>query len=138
MVRSELERMRRRPPRLDLDGNPSVEKITQFLCAPKSGRLEATRIARLYREPVAKFAAAMKVTEANLRHEPDRLRHQIFLRPFAQTARILPFLKKGAFAAWVRTPNSELKGRTPLELLWAGRGNEVIEVVEEVLVGQPD
>ena len=129
-----------RPIPLNLDGHPAVTKITAFICGP-NGQLDAVRIAKLYAQPLARFALALGVPVSSLLHDPANPKHTGFLRRFEQTARLLPFSRgKAAFARWANTPNTELNHTAPIELLWGSRRSArlLVELVEEILVGQPD
>jgi hypothetical protein len=118
-----------------------VWPITELLRNPTSGRLDAVRIARLYREPLSRYARVFGVTTVQLRRVPDRIEFQAYLSRFEQVARIMPLLKREAsFALWVKAPNNALKGATPLDLLCGSRNavKRLVDLVDEVLVGQPD
>lgn len=126
---------------LDLDEHPLLQKTTAFLRNPASGRLDVKRIADFYGEPLKRFADALDVTPAAVSQTPDSKKYQEFLGYFEQVARIIPLLEsKDSFSAWVRTPNKELKGAAPIEWLFGGprQARQLAEVVEDVLVGQPD
>lgn len=124
-----------------LDGHPLIADTTAFLRNPDSGRLDARRIADFYGEPMKKFAERLGVTPPAVSQTPDSPKYQGLLGYFEQVARIVPMLEsKAAFGAWVKTPNRELKGEAPLDLLWGGpvRAQRLVDAVEDVLVGQPD
>ena len=72
---------------------------------------------------------------------PDSPKYQSLLGYFEKVARITPLLEnKTSFGGWLRTPNRDLKGEMPLDLLWGGpvRAQRLVDAVEDVLVGQPD
>eukprot|EP01031_Cornospumella_fuschlensis_P012892 gene12892-15750_t len=125
----------------DLDGHPLIADTTGFLRNPDSGRLDARRIADFYGEPLKKFADKLGVTPPAVSQTPDSPKYQGLLGYFEKVARIAPLLEnKASFGGWVKTPNRELKGETPLDLLWGGpaRAQRMVDAVEDVLVGQPD
>lgn len=125
----------------DLDGHPLIAGTTGFLRNPDSGRLDARRIAEFYAEPLKKFADKLGVTPPAVSQTPDSPKYQGLLSYFEKVARIAPLLEnKASFGGWVRTPNRDLKGETPLDLLWGGpvRAQRLVDAVEDVLVGQPD
>ena len=129
------------PVSLDLDSHPLLASTTSFLRNPASGRLDVKRIAGFYGEPLNRFADALGVTPAAVSQTPDSKKYQDFLGYFEQVARIVPMLEsKHVFASWTKTPNKELKGEPPVEWLFGGekKASRLAEVVEEVLVGQPD
>lgn len=126
---------------LDLDGHPFMARITGFLRDESSARLDVNKIAALYDEDLKRFAAALKVSPAELRRTPHANKYQDFLTPFEQSARILPMLKnRNQFSAWAKTSNEELGGKTPIEMLFGDRASarKLVETVEGILVGQLD
>ena len=125
----------------DLDGHPLLADSTGFLRNPNSGRLDARRVAEFYGEPLKKFADHLGVTPPAVSQTPDSPKYQSLLGYFEKVARITPLLEnKSSFGGWVRTPNRDLKGEMPLDLLWGGpvRAQRLVDAVEDVLVGQPD
>lgn len=125
----------------DLDDHPLVQQTTSFLRAKHSGRLDVRKIAALYDEPLKRFAEALDVSPAAVSQTPDSKAYQARLGYFERAARIIPLLQsKDDFAAWSKTPNKELKGRTPIDLLFgtAKDAQQLVDTVEDVLTGQPD
>lgn len=125
----------------DLDDHPLLADATGFLRNPASGRLDARRVAEFYGEPLKKFADHLGVTPPAVSQTPDSPKYQSLLGYFEKVARITPLLEnKTSFGGWVRTPNRDLKGEMPLDLLWGGpaRAQRLVDAVEDVLVGQPD
>ncbi len=130
-----------RPANSDLDEHPLVQDSTSFLRNTASGRLDCKRVADFYGEPLKRFADALRVSPSAVSQTPDSKKYQDFLSYFEKAARVVSLLEdKNQFGAWVRTPNKELKGDAPLDLLWAGpaKAQKLVDVVEDVLVGQPD
>mgnify|MGYP000086892236 CR=1 FL=1 len=130
-----------RPANSDLDEHPLVQGSTSFLRNTASGRLDCKRVADFYGEPLKRFANAFGVSPSAVSQTPDSKKYQDFLSYFEKAARVVSLLEdKNQFGAWVRTPNKELKGDAPLDLLWAGpaKAQKLVDVVEDVLVGQPD
>ena len=124
-----------------LDGNPFIEKVTGFLRNKASGRLDVKKVAGLFKEDLKRFAKALNVSSAAISQTPDSKKYQGFLGYFERAARIIPMLESpDMFATWAKTPNKELNGESPLELLFAGpeKAQRLAETVEDVLVGQPD
>jgi hypothetical protein len=125
----------------DLDQHPLIQETTGFLRNPATGRLDARRIGHLYGEPLKRFAEALDVTPSAVTQTPDSQKYQQFLGRFERVARILPMLdSKEQFSAWVKAPNRQLKGEAPIDFLWgsASRASKLADIVEDVLVGQPD
>ena len=125
----------------DLDGNQLVENGTAFLRSKATGRLDAKKIAKLYDGPLKRFPELLGVSLAAVSQTPDSKKYQLNLGYFERAAQIIPLLdSKDMFAAWAKTPNKELEGAAPIEWLFAGPGQaqKLVEIVEDVLVGQPD
>ena len=125
----------------NLDDHPYIRKITGFLRSKPSGRLDAKKVAALYGEDLKRFAKALDVSPSALGRSPFARKYQAFLVPFVQTARIIPMLEnRKQFAVWAKTPNKELGGITPLEILFSGPASvrKLVETVEDVLVGEPE
>ena len=129
------------PARDALDAHPLLSGVTAFLRNPDSGRLDAKRVAEFYGEPLKKFAVALGVTPSAVSQTPDSRKYQDFLSAFERVARVVPLLEnRTSFSVWAHTPSKELKGGTPIEYLWGGpaKARQLADIVEEVLVGQPD
>jgi hypothetical protein len=126
--------------RLSLDESPVAFASTAFLRDSSSQRLDAKKMARFYGEPLGRFAEVLRVPVSKLCRRPDALELQPLLRRFEQAARIAPLLKKDSFSKWVRMPNSALHGSSPLQLLAGGihGARKLLELVEDVIIGQPD
>jgi hypothetical protein len=125
----------------DLDQHPLIQETTWFLRNPATGRLDARRIAHLYGEPLKRFAKALDVSPSAVTQTPDSQKYQQFLSRFERVARILPMLdSKDQFSAWVKAPNRQLRGEAPIDFLWGSpsRASKLADIVEDVLVGQPD
>jgi hypothetical protein len=129
------------PAEANLDGHPLIEQMTGFLRDRTSGRLDVKKVAGFYDEPLKRFSDALRVSQAAVSQTPNSKKYQDFLSYFERTARVLPLLEsKDMFPAWAKTPNKELNGLTPLDLLFGGpeKAQKLVGVVEDVLVGQPD
>ena len=128
-------------PSENLDGQADLAQVTAFLRSTTTGRLDAKKVADLYGERLERFSDALGVSLTEISKTPDSENYQGVLAYFEAAARIIPLLEsKDMFAMWAKTPNKELKGETALDLLFAGpaRAQELVETVEDVLVGQPD
>jgi hypothetical protein len=136
--RNEVIRLRAKA---NLDGHPLIEQMTGFLRDKASGRLDVKKIASFYDEPLKRFSDALGVSQAAVSRTPNSKKYQDLLGYFERAARVLPLLASRAmFPAWAKTPNKELDGLAPVDLLFGGPENaqKLVENVEEVLVGQPD
>ncbi len=107
---------------------------------PKSGRYDAKRIAKLYHEPLSKFAAALNVPIEKLGRHPDHRKFQPLLSSFADVAMIVPMLKrKRLFRAWLLAPNKSLKGDRPIDWMWFSPTSrlKLARIAREVVLGEP-
>lgn len=128
-------------PPVTLENHPLLKSATSFLRNPNSGRLDVRRIAQLYGEPLNRFAEALDVSPAAVSQTPDSKAYQDLLGYFERVAQIIPMLdSKNSFGPWTKAPNQELKGEAPIAWLFGGekKARRLAEVVEDVLVGQPD
>ena len=128
--------MKARADNLSLMAGPS-----RLLRAKLSGRLDVRKIAILYGVPLGRFPEILNVSIAELRRNPDAKVHQARLAYFEQAVQIIPLLKsKNDFGIWARAPNEELKGKAPVDLLFATpkEAQRLVDAVQDVVTGQPD
>ena len=50
---------------------------------------------------------------------------------------LLKVITKQQFLTWLDTPNSQLEGKTPLELLFSGEQKVVEDLMDDMLRGMP-
>ncbi len=101
------------------------------------GNLSADRIARLYAVSLSRLAGWLGRTRQTVAKTPGADSLQEPLMFFERTARLTAVVSAGGFRKWLRTPNESLAGRRPLDLLAAGEGQVVADLVDDILTGAP-
>jgi hypothetical protein len=134
-VRAAAERMRTDGPSTALLSD-LLQVHVPHLRNPKTGRLDAARIAKTLGVSIRQLAAATPVTQQALSETPDSPRAQSALDPFARVIAVLEqMLAPEQLMAWLRTPNAHWGKRTPLEALLAGDGESVARALEMIRDG---
>lgn len=101
---------------------------------PKSGRLDAARIAAVLGVPVSPLAAAAGVTQQALSARPDSPKAQSGLQPIARVLGALEELLPGAQRQmWLNAPLRRLGGETPLAMILGGRADVLARTLERAL-----
>jgi len=106
---------------------------------PKTGRLDAGRIASFLGAPLSSFAKFSGVSVAGLHKSPRSVSVQPHLIPIARSLAILTQLlsTKESVLAWMNSPHPDLGGQTPLQLVLEGKAQVVTDLLEAALAGQP-
>jgi hypothetical protein len=87
---------------------------------------------------VSRVARWLGRTRQALSKAPDADSLQNQLRHFERIARLRAVLDDPEdFRKWLRIANTELEGRTPLQLLDEGRWEVLADLVEDMLTGSP-
>ena len=141
LIVSESKRPPIRGASANLDSHPLTRQTTTFLRNNSTNRIDAKKVAALFDEPLERFASALGVSQLKLSQNPDSKKYQDFLSYFERAARIIPLLKsRNLVGVWAKAPNRELDGKPPVDFLFGGsaKAQQLVETVEDVLVGQPD
>ncbi|HRE82363.1 MAG TPA: MbcA/ParS/Xre antitoxin family protein [Opitutaceae bacterium] len=119
-----------------LDSLPGIASATSFLRSER-GRLDAEKVRALFTLTRAELSRVTGIQEETMRQTPDSDRLQTPLRPFERTAQLLSLNRDPAnFAKWLHTPNEELDGHTPLELIKTGRIEVLATLVHDILLNR--
>jgi len=103
---------------------------------PKSGRLDAARIAAVLGVPVSPLAVVAGVTQQALSARPDSPKAQAGLQPIARVIAALEELIPDAHRQmWLNAPLQRLGGETPLSMILAGRADVLARTIERALEG---
>lgn len=103
---------------------------------PKTGRLDASRIAAGLGVPVSRLAAIAGVTQQALSRRPDSPGAQAGLQPVARVIAALgELLPAGHAQMWLNTPLRKLGGETPLAMILDGRADVLARIMERALDG---
>jgi len=128
-----LERLMRPAP-----GAPRAEIVPEFH-NPRTGRLDAGRIARSLGIPVSALARAVGVTASALSKRATARAAQEGLRKvewvWATLRRMLG--SDAAARAWLNAPHPDLGNQAPLGLLTEGSATALADYVRSGLIGQP-
>jgi hypothetical protein len=120
-----------------LDQVRSVVGATKELRV-SGGNLSARNVADLFGVSLSELAKWLGRTRQAVSKAPaaDSLQNQ--LGYFERIARLRAVLEAPAdFRKWLRMPNSQLDGKTPLEVLEEGRWQVVADLVDDMLTGSP-
>lgn len=106
---------------------------------PSTGRLDSKRIASYLRIPLSSLAGAIGKSVAAVHKSPAAVSLQGACAPTARSLAILSRLlgSRDSVLAWLNSPHPDLGRHTPLDLILAGKGIAVTEMLEAVLAGQP-
>ncbi len=100
-----------------------------------SGRLSAQKVARAFGLAVAELAGMLGRSRQAVSKTGDAESLQPALAPFERIARLGAPLSPSDFLRWLRMPNEQLEGRSPLDAIRAGRVTEIADLAEDMLTG---
>lgn len=119
-------------PKLSLSTAPELHN-------PRSGRLDAGRIADFFGIAPAKLAKILGRSPQALHKTPDAESLQKQLAVFARIATSLlsAFEGKEQARIWLNSPNPDLDETRPIELVEKKKSDVVAELLEDALLGHP-
>lgn len=119
-------------PKLSLPTAPELHN-------PRSGRLDARRVADFFGMAPATLAKILGRSPQALHKTPDAESLQEHLAVFARIATSLlsAFDGKAQARIWLNSPNPDLDETRPIELLKNKRPDVVAELLEDALLGHP-
>ena len=100
--------------------------------------LSAKLISDLYEISTTQLARWLGKTKQTLFKTPDADSVQAGLEYFERIARLRVAMSEADFRKWLRTPNSLLDDKTPLELIFNGKGQIVADLVADMITGRPN
>jgi hypothetical protein len=116
-----------------------VDVDSSRLRNPRSGRLDAKRIAGRLGGSVSRLASVAGVSQQALSARPDSARAQEGLLALARVVAALDeALPPRRVKMWLRAPHARLGGASPLAMLLDGRAETLARMVEGALEGIPD
>jgi CheY-like chemotaxis protein len=117
----------------------SFPHLVPKLRNPKSGRLDARRVSELFAIPLNRLAGAMDAEPAAVYKTADAAGLQDTLRLYERIARVLLRLvgSEEGLRIWLNTPEPDLDGEIPRDLLLNGEGDVVADLLEDMQEGQP-
>lgn len=106
---------------------------------PRSGRLDARRVADFFGMAPAKLAKVLGRSPQSLHKTPDAESLQKPLTVFARIATSLlsAFESKEQARIWLNSPNPDLDDTRPIELVEKKKPDVVAELLEDALLGHP-
>src|SRR6266850_3014734 len=102
-----------------------------------NGKLSATAIARAFGVSANELAGWLGRSRQSLAKTPDADSLQNELAFFERVARLRAVVTQERFLKWLRMPNDQLDGATPLELMAKGERQVMVDFVEDILTGAP-
>src|SRR5205823_6469746 len=115
------------------------EHVAFDLHDPDSGRLDARRISDLFGIPLRRIAALLDQKAQTVSKTPDSRSLQAGLTLFERITSALMSLvgSEEGLRIWMNAGNPQLDGKTPMDLVLAGQGEIVADLLESMLAGQP-
>jgi len=127
--------------------NPGMEsqKSRAFPCLfpnlrnHQTGRLDATRVSRVFGIPINRLAGSLGVGAGAVYKTPDSPALQAGLLLYERIARSLLSLvgSEEGLRIWLNTPEIDLDSAIPRDLLMNGEGEVVANLLEDMESGQP-
>jgi transcriptional regulator with XRE-family HTH domain len=100
-----------------------------------SGRLSAQKVARAFGLSLAELASLLGRSRQAVSKTGDAESLQPGLAPFERIARLGAALSRSNFLRWLRMPNEQLEGRSPLEAIRDGSVTVIADLAEDMLTG---
>src|SRR4051812_28235152 len=113
--------------------------VLEELHSPRSGRIDAGRVAAFLAVPVARIASALGASAAAVHKTPDASSLQPRLAPMKRALELVTqgTRDKGEALAWLNSAHPDLGGDTPLHVLLTGHADAVVTLLENALAGLP-
>lgn len=117
----------------------SVRTVLEATASLRSdaGRLDAGRVAEVFGLSVAELAGLLGRSRQAVSKTPDADSLQARLRSFERITRLRAVLSGPDFRSWLNLANPVLEGRSPLDIVRAGRADVVANLAEDLLAGAP-
>jgi hypothetical protein len=119
-----------------LDDVHELLKATEDLRVA-NGKLSATAIAKAFGLSVNELAGWLRRSRQSLAKTPDADSLQDALAFFERVARLRAVVPQDRFLKWLRMPNAQLDGKSPLDLMANEERQVVVDFVEDMLTGAP-
>lgn len=119
-------------------GVPLARHVLVELHDPKSGRLDARRIADYLQISLSSLAAPTGRSVAGIHKSPAADSLQQALSPLAQTISLLSEILQSRehVLAWLHSPHPDLGDQTPMRLILQGHAAAVADMLAAALAGQ--
>ena len=122
-----------------LEWEPIARHVRADLHDPKSGRLDARRIAAYLPISLSSLAPATGRSVAAIHKAPAADSLQQALAPVAQTISLLSEIlqSKEHVRTWLHSPHPDLGNRIPMKMILEGQAGAVADMLAAALAGQP-
>jgi uncharacterized protein (DUF2384 family) len=106
---------------------------------PRSGRIDASRVADFLSVPLSQVAAALDASYPAVHKTPDAVSLQRRLAPWKRAIELVSHVTRDRREAlvWLNSPHPDLGLETPLQVLLAGHVEAVVTLVDNALAGLP-
>lgn len=103
----------------------------------ESGNLSAAAVAKAFGVSLNQLARWLGRNRQALHKTPDADSLQNDLAYFERVARVRAVVPQKRFLKWLRMPNDQLDGKSPIDLMAEGERQVVVDFVEDMLTGAP-
>jgi DNA-binding response OmpR family regulator len=119
--------------------NKTFPHLALDLYSTESGRLDGKKISSLFGFKLSDLAHLLHQKLPTLSKTPDAPSIQQGLTLFQRIGLALVRLvgSPEGILLWMNAPNPELEGKTPCAVVLSGQGDVVLQMLEDMLVGQP-
>lgn len=123
----------------EISRHPIEEQVVSEFHDRRTGRLDATRVARAYGVSLSALARALSVTQSALSKRSTAAAAQAGLREleFAWAALIDAVKSPDRVRAWLHSPRPDLNSRPPITLLLKGSAEAFANYVRSMVAGEP-
>jgi len=111
----------------------------QELHDPKTGRIDAKRVAEFLGISLAKLAEALEANYPTVHKTPAAPGLQKGLRPIKWSIELMSRVTRSPAdaRAWLNNSHPDLGGRTPMDVILSGRAGALVTLLENALAGIP-
>jgi hypothetical protein len=136
-IQDQILKLQRELEKLGASAAPQV--ILPELHDPKSGRIDAQKVAEFMGMPLKRLAEGLGLTYTAVHRNPSASGIQEAFRPVKRSLEILRefFGAKETVRIWLNTPHPDLDGTTPLETIMGGKAEAVALILENAWNGVP-
>ena len=136
-IQDQIRKLQKELEQLGAVAAPQV--ILPELHDPKSGRIDAQRVAEFMGVPLKRLAEGLGLTYSAVHRNPSANGIQEALRPVKRSLEILHefFGPKETIRIWLNTPHPDLDGTTALETIMEGKAFAVSRILGNAWNGVP-
>jgi uncharacterized protein (DUF2384 family) len=119
---------------------PSTAAVAlEALHSPRTGRIDASRVAEFLAVPVSRIASALDASYPAVHKTPDAASLQERLAPMKRALELVSQVTRDRreALAWLNNPHPDLGNDTPLQVLLRGHANVLVTLLENAIAGVP-